>query len=264
MSKEVFSLAGVDGAAWERAAHFLERLRAFRHEHVLPVETWQRSAQTLVLTCPTPEHVSLRTWLEREQRLPFLECGRVLTELAQALSAANASGISHGSLDSAHVLWSDVHVLVDGFGRAQLRSLLENRSGEPSFEEDVRAFGTLAYQIVTGEIFFAGAPPPNALRAHVPPGLAALIVHCLDEDAARRPRPENLVRFTVGLVTPPANLRAPMLVRQAEYMLATEAPPWRQAQARLARALELDSNCPGADALEKELAAKRALLGLDS
>ncbi len=261
MSVEVFSLEGVDDAARARAQEFLERLRSFRHARVLPLESFERSGLELRLTCSTPEHVSLRTWLERETRLPFLECGRVLGELAQALCAAHDAGLAHGALDDTRVLWSDVHVIVEGLGRLQLRALLAGTTAAPAFAADVRAFGCLGYQIVSGATYHDGAPPPNALREHVPPGLASLILRCLDGEPARRPSAADLARFTAGLVTPPTNWRAPMLVRQAAYLLATEAPPWKRAAKRLARACEIDPGCPGAVALRVQLAVERSSLG---
>ncbi len=264
MKSEVFSLAGVSDAAWAQAEEFLERLRHFRHARILPLASFERAGLELRLSGPAPEHVSLRTWLEREIRLPFLECGRVLGELAEALSAAHAAGFEHGALDDTRVLWSDVHVLVEGFGRTRLRALLAGATLATAFAADVRAFGSIGYQIVTGATYHDGAPAPNALREHVPPGLAALILRCLDKDPARRPSAADLARFTAGLVTPPTNWRAPMLVRQAAYLLATEAPPFNRAAERLARARELDRWCPGATALSVQLAVERSLLGMET
>jgi hypothetical protein len=239
-----------------RALEFLERLRAFRHERVLPVTTSMRDDDALEVTWLAPPHVSLRTWLERERSLPFLECGRVLAELAHALSVAHAAGIAHGALDPSRVLWSELHVLVEGLGASQLLAIVEGGSGEPDCPGDVRAWGALAYQVVTGEVHAPGTLPPNALRPHMPPGLAALIVRCLDEPA-RRPLSGELARFMAGLVTPPAHWRAPMLVRQAEYLISTEPPPWTRAQSRLERALAIDPLCPGAARLAAELSALR-------
>src|SRR5207237_4990315 len=55
----------------------IERVAALRHAHVVPIEELGHCAGAPYFVAPFVEGVTLRTWLEREHQLPFLELVRV-------------------------------------------------------------------------------------------------------------------------------------------------------------------------------------------
>jgi serine/threonine-protein kinase len=72
---------------------------------------------------------------------------------------------------------------------------------QASFPVDIYAVGVLAYEMLVGTPPFAGRSPQQVMAAHIaerpvpveqlrpdtPPALAALVMHCLEKDPARRP-----------------------------------------------------------------------------
>jgi serine/threonine-protein kinase len=194
------------------------------HERLLPVLDLGRSAELVWIAWPELEQaVSVRTWLERERRLPFLESVRVLRECAQGLAQAHALGSLHLDLRPELVLWSETHVRIRGLG---LRQALIAAGEEPRPLEregasaDLHALGALGFELLVGEPPPADGPPPSPaqLRAHVPPGLARLVVRCLAR--APRERPSDMReagRLLEGLVTPVPDWQQ-QLAAQAQFL----------------------------------------------
>jgi serine/threonine-protein kinase len=185
--------------------------RALAHPHVLEITDHGEAAGFLFYATPlVARGVTLRTWLSRETRLPILESVRVLRETALAIEHAHARGVVHGALRPECVLWVDTHVRVDGFSFAPE---VERR------EDDVRALGRIGYETLTGRAESPAdgpLPPVNALRHHLPPGLAFLVMRCLGDEP---PETSEVARVLRGLVTPAPGYEAMQLVRQARYLL---------------------------------------------
>src|SRR2546425_6654839 len=68
---------------------------------------------------PYIEGESLRARLEREQRLPLEQAGRIALEVADALSYAHAQGIIHRDIKPENILLSGDHAWVADFGIAR-------------------------------------------------------------------------------------------------------------------------------------------------
>lgn len=216
------SASGLD---LERLEAELARHARVVHEHILPVSALGRGANLVWLAQPELEGaVSLRTWLEREQRLPFLETVRVLRECAQALDHAHALGSLHLELAPERVLWHQTHVQLSGLGvRPSCLSagLPEHARDREGAQRDVFALGALAFEMLTGAPPPQGcAPSPARVRAHIPPGLARLVVRSLSPAASARPQDmREVVRLLEGLVTPVPDWRA-QSENQARYLRA--------------------------------------------
>jgi hypothetical protein len=111
---------------------------------------------------------SLPVWFHVAELVPLL------TSFAEALAAVHAADLAHGALDARTVLVcpSDRVVLLGVAGASV------DRSG------DVRAFGALAYELLTEQAPSPGHHDAAALRPDVPHRLADLVRRCLKGDAA--------------------------------------------------------------------------------
>ena len=215
----------------------LARAASLRHERILPIETIGEHDGSPWFTTPFVDGVTLATWLEREKQLPFLESARVLSELAQALAHAHAAGATHGDLTTHDVLWSETHAKLCHLGAAPCST--------DATSADIRAFGAIAYEVLAGEkpnvSDGACITPVNALRHHIPPGLAYVVMRCLTNDRSRAWRSmDDLVPLVANLVTPPRGYEAPHLVNQGCYLLRQSGSFVREALERFEAAAAID------------------------
>jgi serine/threonine-protein kinase len=129
-----------------------------------------------------------------------------------------------------------------------------------SFPVDLYALGVVAYEMLTGGPPFADRPPQQVMAAHiaevpvplpvrrtdVPPGLAALVMQCLEKDPAARPA--SAAALVTALDDPqvvsgsflPIAGNASEVARQLTdghpAPRARATPPWRGARALLVAA----------------------------
>ena len=232
----------------------IERASALRHERILPIEENGDCRGAPYFVTPFVEGVTLETWLERERELPFLEAARVLSELALALAHAHRSDVFHGELSTADVLWSETHVKLCNLGAAT--SPVARRSNADAALADIRAFGTIAYEVLAGRKPLGRSGdahsrivPVNELRHHIPPGLAYVVMRCLSSDRARAWRSvDELLPLLANLVTPPQGYVAPQLVNQGHYLCRRPGPRLRESLERFESAVAIDPRCAHAHA----------------
>lgn len=158
--------------------------------------------------------VSVQTWLMREHRLRFLEAVRLLSEVATLMEQAEGAGIRHGSLHPAGILWHESHALVIGLGACQAH-------GVPiTAQDDLRAFGDLAFLVLTGVMPGTNVPrAPSFLRPHLPPGLSRAVVRCLGASQAENSITwHELSLLLRNLVTPDPGYRVDHLRDQAAWL----------------------------------------------
>ncbi len=114
-------------------------------------------------------------------------------DIADALAALHAAGLTHGGLVlDAVVLDASGRPHIMGAGLAGAKAMIEGRP-QSTPHADVRALGTLLYLLVTGQT--PGYPPvaPSSLEPTLTPALNGLILALLTDDAHRLPPPAELV-----------------------------------------------------------------------
>jgi serine/threonine-protein kinase len=198
-----------------------------QHPHIVPLLQSGEIDGILYFTMPFVEGESLRTRLDREGALPLPEGIRILRQVASAISYAHRNGVVHRDIKPDNVLLTDEFALVADFGVARALSestTLDNQRltgggvalGTPAYmapeqaladpeidhRADIYAFGVLAYEVLTGAPPFRGKSAQATLAAHVvqapdpieskregiPPGIAALVMQCLEKKPADRPQ----------------------------------------------------------------------------
>jgi eukaryotic-like serine/threonine-protein kinase len=158
------------------------------------------------LTMELIEGKSLRD--AAQGRLPLPETLRIVTEVARGLSVAHAAGVVHCDLKPDNVLLTETRVVITDFGIARSAGLSDALKtsgaivGTPAYmapeqvegrevdgRADVFALAVMLYELVTGELPFAGespfalaaarlvrdAPDLRQRAPNVPEGIARLV-----------------------------------------------------------------------------------------
>ena len=230
--------AGLSTDRFHREIHLAASLQ---HPHIVPLLSAGEAGGLLYYSMPLVEGESLRARLTREGELPVAESVRILRDVADALSYAHRHGVVHRDIKPDNVLLSDSHALVTDFGVAKALDEARQSSitgtglalGTPAYmapeqaaadphtdhRADIYALGVLAYEILAGRPPFTGpsaqavvaahlaqAPIPIAdLRPNVPPGLATLIMRCLEKRPADRWQSAAEVLHALGSFATPAS-----------------------------------------------------------
>ncbi len=213
--------AGVNKERFRREIQLAAQLQ---HPHVVPLLTAGERDDLLWFTMPFIEGESLRITLNERKRLPVAEVMRILRNVVDALAYAHARGVVHRDIKPANILMSGSHAVVTDFGVAKALSAAipiaghttsgmaigtpaymapEQLAADPAADHrvDIYAIGLLAYELLTGIAPFSGSSPQATLAAQltvrptaphisqpaIPRALSAVIMQCLEKDAAQRP-----------------------------------------------------------------------------
>ncbi|MGH9884042.1 MAG: protein kinase domain-containing protein, partial [bacterium] len=207
----------------ERFTREIHTAANLQHPHILTVHDSGSADGLLFYVMPYVEGESLRARIEREGSFPLSDAARILSEVADALSAAHAQGVVHRDIKPDNVLLSGRHALVADFGVAKAISEASSQHrlttvgvtlGTPAYmapeqaaadpyidhRVDIYALGLLGYEMLTGDPPFVRRTPQAVIAAHatepapavsarrpsVPPALDALIARCLAKQPADR------------------------------------------------------------------------------
>jgi serine/threonine-protein kinase len=210
------------------------------HPHIVPLLAAGSSGDLLYYTMPLIEGESLRARLARDHELPVHDTLRLLRDLVDGLSFAHQHGVVHRDIKPDNILITGKHALVTDFGVAKAleasgKSSLTSTGlalGTPAYmapeqaaadphtdhRADLYAVGVLAYEMLTGVPPFTGpsaqsvltahvtkAPVPvTEMRASVPPGLASLVMRCLEKKPADRYQDAEELLAQIELLSTPS------------------------------------------------------------
>ncbi len=207
----------------ERFLREIEIAANLTHPHIVPLYDSGEADGFLYYVLPYIEGESLRAKLEREGELPIADAVRILRDVVDALTDAHEHGVVHRDIKPDNVLLTKHHALVTDFGVAKAVSEATGRQalttagvalGTPAYmapeqatadprvdhRADIYAVGALGYELLTGSPPFTGDSPQMILASHVtqspepvtkrrptvPPGLAQLLMRCLEKKPADR------------------------------------------------------------------------------
>ncbi|HEU5153202.1 MAG TPA: protein kinase, partial [Gemmatimonadales bacterium] len=215
------------------------------HPHIVPLLSAGQAGDVLYYTMPMIEGESLRARLARHGELPIHDTVRLLRDVVDALACAHEHGVVHRDIKPDNVLLSRKHALVTDFGVAKAleasgkSSITSTRLalGTPAYmapeqaaadphtdhRADLYAVGVLAYEMLTGSPPFTGPSAQSVLNAHVtkapvpvtearstvPPGLASLVMRCLEKKPADRYQSADELLAQLELLATPSGGTAP-------------------------------------------------------
>ena len=214
-------LAATLGA--DRFVREVEVAARLHHPHILPLYDSGEADGFLFYVMPYEEGQSLRERLQKETELPIRDVVRLLHDVADALTHAHQHGLVHRDIKPENVMLSGQHALVTDFGVAKAVSdatgrhqmttagvalgtpvymAPEQATADPHVDHraDIYALGVLGYELLTGQPPFTGPTPQAVIAAQVtqapvpvevrrpavPPGLASIIMRCLEKRPADR------------------------------------------------------------------------------
>src|SRR6476660_6679438 len=208
----------------ERFTREAQTAAKLSHPHIVPIHTVGEGQGLVYFVMGYVDGESVAGRIRRRGRLPVDEARRIMSEAADALSAAHALSIIHRDIKPDNILLEGPRgrVMVTDFGIAKALSSTSGATltgagvaiGTPAFmspeqaagerdidgRSDVYSLGVVSYQMLTGELPFTAptvagilmkqitepAPDLRTRRPEVPEDLALAVSRCLEKDPENR------------------------------------------------------------------------------
>ncbi len=217
----------------ERFTREAQTAAKLSHPHIVPIHTVGEGLGLVYFVMGFVDGESVAGRIRRRGRLPVEEARRIMSETADALSAAHGLSIIHRDIKPDNILLegSRGRVMVTDFGIAKALSggsgatltgagvaigtpafmSPEQAAGEREIDgrSDLYSLGIVTYQMLTSELPFSAptvagilmkqitepAPDVRTKRHDVPEDLALAVIRCLEKDPENRwPTAESLRR----------------------------------------------------------------------
>ncbi len=259
---KVLSPELAQGISVDRFEREIQTVAALQQANIVPVLTAGDTDGLPFYTMPFVEGESLRARLARGP-LAVTEVIGILRDVSKALAYAHQRGVVHRDIKPDNVLISGGTAVVTDFGIAKAisesRTLSDHETltqfgtsiGTPAYmapeqaagdanidqRADIYALGAMAYELLSGQVVFAGRTPQRMLAAHMseaaapistfradlPAPLAELIMSCLAKDASARPQSAGDITRILETITsgsgmqsmPPVLLGGPAMFKKA-------------------------------------------------
>ncbi|MEP7177334.1 MAG: protein kinase, partial [Gemmatimonadales bacterium] len=208
----------------ERFTREAQTAARLSHPHIVPIHTVGEGQGLVYFVMGYVDGESVAGRIRRRGRLPVDEARRIMSESADALSAAHALSIIHRDIKPDNILLegSRGRVMVTDFGIAKALSSTSGATltgagvaiGTPAFmspeqaagereidgRSDLYSLGVVSFQMLTGELPFTAptvagilmkqitepAPDVRTRRPDVPEDLALAVSRCLEKDPENR------------------------------------------------------------------------------
>ena len=173
----------------ERFLREMKITAQLNHPHILPLLDSGEKSGFLFYTMPFVEGETLAGRLSRDKQLPVEEALTYAAEVADALGSAHRHNVVHRDIKPENILLEEGHAVVADFGIARAISDVghdrltetgcsvgtplymspEQAAGERTLDgrSDVYALGCVLYEMLAGQVPFAGPTAESVVRQHL-------------------------------------------------------------------------------------------------
>jgi serine/threonine-protein kinase len=211
----------------ERFEREAKAVAALTHPHMVRVYDSGRDGDVRYIAMEYVEGEDLKSYIRRSGRLHPQRAAEIASQVCDALEFAHAHGVIHRDVKPQNILLTpagDVKVTDFGIARAlssatitqtgtvlgsvQYLSPEQARGGTVGRPADLYSLGVVLYEMVTGELPFAGdspiaialahvnqpPPPPRSIVPDLPPSIDGIIQLALAKSPSRRYRSAGEMR----------------------------------------------------------------------
>ncbi|HMF87444.1 MAG TPA: serine/threonine-protein kinase, partial [Gemmatimonadaceae bacterium] len=216
----------------ERFRREIRLSAVLQHPHIVHVLASDAADDLLYYVMPYVEGETLRARISRDGALPLGDALAIWRDVLDALGFAHQHGVVHRDVKPENILLSGRNALVADFGIARAIEAAaelgadkhvtaaqgvilgtpsymapEQVTGEGEADQriDIYAAGLVMYEMLAGRSPFAGLgkretllahasqSPPLLTRSDLSPGLAALVLRCLEKNPEARPQSAEII-----------------------------------------------------------------------
>lgn len=267
------------------------------HSRIATIIDFDEADGRLFLVMRYIDGIPLDKLIKQKGRIEWAQAIQILEQVAEGLDYAHQRGLVHRDIKPANILISEKDgAVITDFGLVKAADVSgmstsgvmlgtpqyiapEIWEGKPATPAtDIYSLACVAYEMLTGQVLFAGVSPPDIMNKHMQPmpplpeksptglpaGLRTVITQALHRDLSKRYA--NVQTFLADLKKQETSLKQNLVVKAQG--LAREADGLIQrnqltaAKEKLAQVAELDPDSPMIANLEKKIEGMTRLNGV--